>query len=119
MREPGCSEGMGVTSSGATPCRDRQVLPGCLSSTLPPCTAHGCVVPACTVLDGLQGTPGCPQGAERELGSFWAAHSAPGTGSAQLPSQGAPWQGASSHSTQALVLSLLAPCVPREGVICT
>lgn len=46
---------------------------------------------AYTGLDGSQGTLGCPQGAETVLGSFWAAHGAPCTGSVLLSSQGALW----------------------------
>lgn len=69
--------GTGVTYSGAASCRDRQALPSCLSPAQPPSTARGHVVLACSGLDGLQGTLGCPQGDEKVLGSFWAAHSTP------------------------------------------
>lgn len=58
----GLLRGTGVTSSGAAPCRDRQTLPGCLSPALPPCTAHGHVVPCLHWTGCVAGHPGVSAG---------------------------------------------------------
>lgn len=69
---------------------------------------------ACTRLDESQGTLGCPQSAKRVLGSFWAAHGAPGTGSVLLSSSGPLWLKVGAFPRRRLLLPP-SPMCPMGG----